>query len=343
MESKASISLCMITKNEEAFLERCLNSVKDIVSEIIIVDSGSVDKTREIAKSFGAKVFDFQWKDSFAEARNESIRRASSGWILVLDADEFIDKIIKEKLKELVENAGQKTGGFFLDQISYLKAPFSGCRKNNLKFTEEYPFCISKRMVRLFRSKEGFKFRHRVHELVDDSLKEKGYEILDSGLSIHHLGSVKDEKSLQRKQEKYAKLILKQLEDDPNSARYSYYAAGYFMSMNDVDRALELYKKVAEIDPNFKLIFSDIAKAYLKKGNIERAIVYFRKSMKLHPENPSPANNLAVLLMQKSMFASAKTILEEQIEKNPDSKPLRINYQTLLEHAYKKQGVYKAG
>src|SRR3990167_8792325 len=95
----STISLCMITKNEEKWLEQCLNSVKEIVDEIIIVDTGSTDKTKEIAKKFNAKFFDFKWIGDFSAARNESLNHATKDWILVLDADETIAKEDLEKIK----------------------------------------------------------------------------------------------------------------------------------------------------------------------------------------------------------------------------------------------------
>src|SRR3989344_6100650 len=112
-----TISLCMITKSEERFLEQCLNSVKDIVDEIIIVDTGSTDKTKEIALSFGAKVHNFKWIDNFSAARNESIKHATKDWIFVLDADEKLDESAKEKIKEAIKKKG--VDGFSLPQLNY--------------------------------------------------------------------------------------------------------------------------------------------------------------------------------------------------------------------------------
>src|SRR3989344_364212 len=90
--STSTLSLCMITKNEEQFLEQCLNSVKELVDEIIIVDTGSTDKTTEIAGKFTDKIYDFKWCDDFSAARNESLKHATKNWILVLDADEQLDQ-----------------------------------------------------------------------------------------------------------------------------------------------------------------------------------------------------------------------------------------------------------
>lgn len=92
MNKEVEISLVMIVKNEEATLERCLKSVVDIVDEIIIVDTGSEDQTKEIAKLFGAKLFDFKWTNDFSAARNFALSKASGQWRLILDADEYIER-----------------------------------------------------------------------------------------------------------------------------------------------------------------------------------------------------------------------------------------------------------
>ncbi len=85
------ISLCMIVKDEEEMLPRCLAAVAEHVDELVIVDTGSTDRTVEIAESFGADVVEFPWNGSFADARNVSLDRATGDWILWLDADEVLD------------------------------------------------------------------------------------------------------------------------------------------------------------------------------------------------------------------------------------------------------------
>ena len=91
------ISLCMITKDEEGCIRDCLTSVKDFVDEIIVVDTGSTDKTKEIAAEFGAKVYEISWVDDFSAARNESLQHATHEWVLCLDADEVLAQ------KDLIE------------------------------------------------------------------------------------------------------------------------------------------------------------------------------------------------------------------------------------------------
>ena len=85
------VSACMIVKNEERCVERCIRSMLDIVDELLVVDTGSVDKTRQIAQKLGAKIWDFAWKDDFAAAKNEALAHATGDWVLFLDADEWFE------------------------------------------------------------------------------------------------------------------------------------------------------------------------------------------------------------------------------------------------------------
>ena len=325
-----AISLCMITKNESQHLDKCLHAVKDIVSEIIIVDTGSSDATKEIAKKYTNKIYDFKWVDDFSKARNFGIEKASKEWVLVLDADEILDASSKKHIKDLIKK--KNVYGFGFEQCSYVSKSVAGCLKNNSNFEsgKHYPFLIKKQLVRLFKNGKGIKFKHRVHELVEDSMRDKKLQFEQTKVQLHHLGSVKGEEVTSEKKEFYSNLIMKQLKDDPQSARYNYYAARYYHSVSDVENALKHYKKTASIDPNYKLIHSDIAKVYLQKNEMESAIKHFRKSSELNEDNPSPANNLAVLLMHKKQFSEAKSILESQMQRNPDNNALKINYQQLM-------------
>ena len=96
-----SISLCMIVKNEERVLERCLQSLQGLMDEIIIVDTGSTDRTKEIAKKYTDKIYDFTWIDDFSAARNFSFSKATKEYIYVADADEVLDQENYEKFKQL--------------------------------------------------------------------------------------------------------------------------------------------------------------------------------------------------------------------------------------------------
>lgn len=318
----------MITRNEEKFLEQCLNSVKDIVDEIIIVDTGSTDSTKEIAERFNAQIFDFKWVGDFSAARNESLKHATKDWVLVLDADEVIAKEDLRKIKNAVENP-EDCVGFAAEQRSYINNYFEGAAHNNSNFelVKEYPFYISNFLVRLFKNYLGLRFRHRIHELVEDSINEKNLKYKRDDIIIHHFGSVKNPDLIKEKAEQYSNIILKQLEEEPNNERYNYQAARMYLGRNDFGNALKYFEKTARINPNYKLVFSEISKIYLQMNDRNRAIEYFKKSSKHNPDNPSPANNLAVVYMSMGKFRQAKKILEEELKKHPDNAALKYNYE----------------
>ncbi|WP_168121933.1 glycosyltransferase family 2 protein [Paenibacillus sp. HB172176] len=145
-----SISLCMIVRNEEDSLGRCLSSVADIADEIIIVDTGSEDRTKEIAASYGAKIYDFEWIDDFGAARNYSFAQATKEYILWLDADDVFE--LKDQL--LLRELKARTP-FDYDSVSM---------NYHLSFDEEGNPVYSLRRNRLVRRDRGFRWIGPVHE-----------------------------------------------------------------------------------------------------------------------------------------------------------------------------------
>ncbi len=330
----ATLTLCIITKNEEKYLEQCINSVKSIVDEIIAVDTGSTDRTKEIAKKFNAKIYDFEWSDSFSAAKNEALSRATKDWILVMDADEVIEEKCLEKIKNAIENP-DGNAAFSLDQRSYIMLPFEGAEKNNSNFepVKNYPYYISHHLARLLKNKIGLEFRHRVHELLEDSIREKKLKFSKLDVILHHFGSVKDEKNIKEKAELYKKLIFRQLEDEPNNPRYNYQAARMFLGEGNFASALKYFESTARTSPNYRLVFSEIAKIYLEMRDFNRAVEFFRKSIKQKPDDISGYNNLAVAYMMMGRLEDARKLLEEQLKKHPGNKALKFNYERAVGRA----------
>src|SRR5262249_6353861 len=119
---RAGVSLCMIVKNEEHHLPDCLRSAADLFDEVIVVDTGSADRTREVAAHFGARVFDLPWPDSFGAARNESLRHATGRWVLWLDADDRLDEDNRAKLRSVLAGLGEERDAYAMKVRSVLDA-----------------------------------------------------------------------------------------------------------------------------------------------------------------------------------------------------------------------------
>ncbi|WP_420833106.1 glycosyltransferase [Shimazuella soli] len=162
-----TISLCMIVKNEEDVLERCLTSIQAIVDEIIIVDTGSTDRTKEIAEKFGAKIYEFEWIDDFSAARNYAFSLATREYILWLDADDFLKENDQVSLLSL-----KKTLDPGIDSVTM---------HYHLSFDEEGNVTHSLRRNRLVRRACNFRWIGFVHEYL-----EVGGHISHSDIAITH-------------------------------------------------------------------------------------------------------------------------------------------------------------
>ncbi len=164
-----TISVCMIVKNEERILARCLDSLKGIADEIIIVDTGSTDATKQIASGYTDKIYDYKWENDFAAARNFSFSKANGQYIYQADADEVIDEENRQKFMQLKE--------ILLPEIDIVQMKYSGQLNHGTvyNFDEEY-------RPKLFKRLREFVWTDRVHESV-----RLMPVIYDSEIAILHL------------------------------------------------------------------------------------------------------------------------------------------------------------
>lgn len=169
-----TISLCMIVKNEEAILARCLDTVSDLMDEIIIVDTGSTDKTKEIAAKYTDKIYDFEWIDDFAAARNFSFSKATMDYIYAPDADEILDEENRERFKVLKKCMLPEIE---LVQMKYVTVSEDG---NLLNAKKEY-------RPKLFKRLRNFTWIDPIHETVrlDPVVYDSDVEIIHKPLSLH--------------------------------------------------------------------------------------------------------------------------------------------------------------
>ena len=165
------VSLCMIVKNEEANLPTCLESVADLFDEIIVVDTGSADRTKQLAAGFGAGVFDFPWCDDFAAALNEPIRHATGDWIFRLDADDRLDEENRQRLRAL----------------------FAALTDENVAYMMKYhsPEGVGATVSdqpRLFRKHPAIRWHYRIHEQIIPSVLRAGGSVRATDIVIQHTG-----------------------------------------------------------------------------------------------------------------------------------------------------------
>jgi glycosyltransferase involved in cell wall biosynthesis/tetratricopeptide (TPR) repeat protein len=197
------VSLCLIVKNEEANLGHCLKSAADLVDEIVVADTGSTDRTKEIAASFGPKVkiVDFPWCDDFAAARNESLRHASGDWIFWMDADDVLDEANREKLRALFGSLRAEKAAYSMKCLC-LPDPVHGADT----LVDH---------VRLFRNDPKVRWRYRVHEQILPAVRESGATVRFASVVVTHTG-YRDPALRRKKLERDLRLLEKERTAQPD-------------------------------------------------------------------------------------------------------------------------------
>ncbi|HSR13026.1 MAG TPA: glycosyltransferase family 2 protein, partial [Thermodesulfobacteriota bacterium] len=195
------LSLCMIVRDESRHIRDCIESVKMVVDEIVVVDTGSGDDTREIATELGAKVFNFPWSDDFSAARNESIRRATGDYILWLDADDRMDPQEVRKLGLLKAKLDvRKNQAYYL--VLNSQSPIDG----------ETLF----HQMRLFPKIPGALFEGRVHEQIFEVLARLGVRLIPTDIVIRHIG-YPDVATSVKKTERNLAILRQALNEEPGN------------------------------------------------------------------------------------------------------------------------------
>jgi len=325
----ATLSLCMITLNEEKDLPQCLNAVKSIVDEIIIVDAQSSDKTKEIAKKYKAKVIDRAWNDDFAAARNESLKQATSDWILVLDADEVIAKSDLDKIKHLLTN--ENCDAYFLDQRNYT----NDTKLFGWKPLDHYKECkgegfFSNLLIRLFRNNKGIQFSNKIHEMVDKSLLDTKARVENSGIPIHHYGPLRSEEFLKEKREKYLRIGLEEIKRIPDNPRPYYEVALIYKKTQQWGKAKEYFDKVIELDPDYKLVHTNLGEVFARQGDEKNAVLSYREAIKRKPKNENAYINLSLIYVEHDKTNESVALLVKALKNNPKSATAHNNLALLL-------------
>ncbi len=332
------LSVCMIVKNEEKHLENCLNSIKNFVDEIIIIDTGSNDKTKEIAKKFTNKIFDFKWNNNFSDARNFSLSKATKEWILSLDADEIIAKKDMEKIKKLI-NTGQ-ADSFLLNWRNYTNdigiAGWTSCKNDSYEESKNASGFNVEKVLRLFKNKKEYYFEGKIHETPHNSIKKSGGTLFDTDLIIHHLGSL-DKQKFTNKKDTYIRLLKERLEkkdfvEKPKD--FVFFELGRELwELKHLEEAIYYFEKAVEIKEDFRYLFA-LGGLYIIDDKLDEAEKVLKKANELNPRDVSINNNLGVIYARKKEFNKAIRRFEKAIDINPKFADAYFN----LGKVYKEKG-----
>jgi tetratricopeptide (TPR) repeat protein len=376
MAAYPTLSLCMIARNEESFIAQCIRSVLPIISETILVDTGSTDKTREIAASLGANVLSFTWCDDFAAPRNLSLEHATGDWILVLDADEVISSRDLETIQKLTRNPHTC---YELTQRHYSNdARLSGylpCTGENPEWERHYGGFFESSLCRLFPNHRGISYRGKVHELVEHSVREiPGLTLASSGVRIHHYGHTPEVRQKKNKGALYTPLGTAKLKDSPehwqawyelgvehnNNGKLAESAAaleksialnprylptwvnlGYvLMELKQYERAEKILLAALEMDKKNEEAWCNLGVVYLRADIAKNAESCFRNALSLKPSYINARNNLGKSLVRQNRFAEAALHYQKSLDLNPKNVSANLDLGLLyISTTLKKEGL----
>jgi tetratricopeptide (TPR) repeat protein len=223
------LSLCMIVRDEQEMLPRCLAAVADAVDEIVVVDTGSVDRTIEIARSFGALVISHEWTGSFAEARNVSFDAASGDWLMYLDADEVLVREDGELLRSLTERTWREA--FYLSETNYTGDLEDGT-------------AVTHNALRIFRNRPQYRFEGRLHEQIANRLPGYLPERFEAtSVRIEHYGYLGVVRDSREKSRRNIELLRLQQAESPPTPFLHYNLGSEYAAAGDATAALAEFER----------------------------------------------------------------------------------------------------
>ncbi|MGZ6249071.1 MAG: tetratricopeptide repeat-containing glycosyltransferase family 2 protein [Syntrophales bacterium] len=307
-KGKSSISLCMIVKNEEHCLGRCLKSVCDNVDEIIVVDTGSTDRTLEIAKSYGARIYHHPWENDFSKHRNQSLSYATGSWIFQLDADE-----------ELFP----EDGSALRDVVRREKADYYHCRFYDMEKDDSIHGVFY--LTRLFRNGMGMRYARKVH----NQLQVRGKEAF-SAIRIRHYGYDLTHEQMEAKHIRTTNLLKEMLEINPEDAYSLHQLASSYSMHREFDKAVKYGEMALKImhrsglkNAFFITTFYTVARGYQVQERLDDAERVCLKALDFFPMHIDACHILASIYFRKRDVDGCKAVSQrylsiyEELEKNP--------------------------
>lgn len=308
----------MIVRNEEQNLSRCLESVKGTVDDILIVDTGSTDRTMDIARRFGAQIVEYSWKNDFADARNEGLRQVHDGWIFHLDADEKLTYESAAAVKRVIERT---TADALMVNI------------RNFQTGQDLVKWLDDPQIRLFRGDRSYRYEQSVHEQIGKSITRSGGRIDNTGLVIEHFGYTEEPA---KKAQRNLPLLLAALDENPDDAYLHFKMGETLKAMNRFEEARLAFEKV--FDCHFKSLAPEIIDTlYLRLGQIELArdrypevLRYCLEALKINPGNVIAMYVLSIALVYLGELEKAEGYLNRILSADRQAIISRSDIQKLL-------------
>lgn len=305
----------MIVKDEDDFIARCLESVKDLVAEMVIVDTGSKDRTIDIAKAFGANIYQHPWQEDYSKHRNQSISYATGNWILVMDADEVIAKRDRHRIKQVLDTV--RADGFFFTLRNYESTSNLANLTLNPGDYEEgegFPGFIESDLIRLFKKDPLIYFTGQVHETVTQSIAQSKKATFNTGIPIHHYGKVRKDR-VKRKQDSYLALGLKRLDENPRDPMAYKGLSDQLLELGLPQEALDVINRGLAVFPNMLDLHFNRGLALDRLDRPNEAEQEYLWVLARQSGHLGACHNLGQIFFRKNQFERVIRLLNMGIEK----------------------------
>lgn len=255
-------SICIIAKNEEKSIERCLKSIRNFDCEILVVDTGSTDRTRQIAMQYASRVLHFDWIDDFSAARNYSIANATYDWVLILDCDEWVQDADPAQFMDYARTYPTYMGRITRKNLSYMDS-------EKQAYTD---------MVERFFNRRYYHYEGTIHEQVTP-LSPRELVAFDIPMTVLHSGYIGTKEDLEAKRIRNMTLLTKELEKNPDDP-YLYFQMGQeYYCEDDYENAAAYYSKVLTYDlpptmEYLRMTLQAYGNCLLHLNRIEEALQY---------------------------------------------------------------------
>jgi len=287
-KNKCKISACLIVKNEGKLIERCLRSVNRLADEVIVVDTGSIDNTIDLAAGLGARTYTFPWKDDFSAARNYSLSKATGNWVIWLDADDVISPADARKIRKLAEKAPRKADGFML--------PYFLGQNGKGKYTSKLY------RLRIFRNGKNISFRYPIHEILGIGSLHTEYS---DKAGICHMPPAGKKHSVRNLRILIASLLLPQYKND---LHLLFHLGKEYQAFGETEKAIEIYKRCLKLSrlPSQKFLFNNrIASCFESMAKPGKMLKHAYMAFKADPSLPDSYIKISKYFNYKKNIKSA--------------------------------------
>lgn len=289
------LSLCMIVRDNEETIEACLDSIYPWVDEIIIVDTGSRDRTPEICRRFGARMFDFPWCDDFSAARNVSVEPARGEWIFWMDSDDVIDQEQGKKLRQLVYGAHADDCLGYVMQVHCL--------------SDEPGQVTIVDHVKVFRNRAELRFEHRIHEQILPAIRRVGGLVAFTDIHVLHSGSRQTPETRQRKLERDFRILKLDLSERPDHPFVLFNLGMTFEDAGEYTNAEAYLRRSIEVsssgESHLRKAWALLVNCHSQSGDIVSATNVANTALEQFPDDKELLFRRAILLQRAGRLTEA--------------------------------------